>query len=189
MISTRMALLDFNFTYHLAWGVNTLLGREVVRFSTEVPVKRMFAHLEAGGGVVLSGVFPLSDGRKLRHVVSLAVTLEEDGQIVGVIIDDPFGDWRTDYKNCCGNDVEINLEEFTRIFRPCGGNVLSGFIWWREEEIEISSLDGPGQCVIDCIYKHFMDDRLVQNGGGVGLHGPPAGYTVAKGGHIYHRNF
>ena len=74
----------------------------------------------AGGGVVLSGVFPLLDGRKFRHVVSPAGTLEEDGQIVGVIIDDPFGDWRTDYKNCRGNDVEMNLEEFARIFRPCG---------------------------------------------------------------------
>jgi hypothetical protein len=102
----------------LEWGVNTLLGRTVVQFSTEVLITTLFDHIHKGGGAVLSGEFPLKNGKKLRHIVSLAGTVEDDGETVGVIIDDPYGDWRTDYQDCRGNDVEMSLLEFQGVFRP-----------------------------------------------------------------------
>ncbi|MDT8297887.1 MAG: hypothetical protein RQ801_06280 [Spirochaetaceae bacterium] len=46
--------------------------------------------------------------------------MEDAGETVGVIIDDPYGDWRTDYTDHRGNDVEMSLMEFAGVFRPCG---------------------------------------------------------------------
>jgi len=105
----------------LEWGVNTLLNREVDRFSTGVPIDTIIAHLKKGGGVVLSGEFRLKN-RNLHHIVSLAgFVTDRHEDVTHFIIDDPYGNFRTNYQDQRGNDIWITRDEFVVIFKP-GGN-------------------------------------------------------------------
>ncbi len=104
----------------LEWGVNTLLKRQVDRFSTGVSIETIIAYLKEGGGVVLSGEFRLKN-RNLHHIVSLAgFVTERQEDVTHFIIDDPFGDFRTDYADHHGNNIRITRDEFVGIFKPGG---------------------------------------------------------------------
>lgn len=96
----------------LCAAANEIIEHTIVCFSTETPVSRIKHHLTDGGGVVLSGKFTLSDGSVLNHIVSLAGFGDD-----GFIIDDPYGDFRTDYKDHRGNDIFITNDEFFTIFK------------------------------------------------------------------------
>ena len=104
----------------LQWAVNTLLGKEVDAFSCSIPIPSLVEHLQRGGGAVLSGCFVLSNGKRLRHIVSLAGYMEENDELAGFLLDDPYGDWRRDYIDHRGNDIPMKLEDFHQIFHPCG---------------------------------------------------------------------
>jgi len=72
-------------------GVNTLLNKQVDRFSTGVSIEAIIAHLKKGGVVVLSGEFRLKN-RYLHHIVSLAgFVIERQEDITHFIIDDLMG--------------------------------------------------------------------------------------------------
>ncbi len=104
----------------LEWGVNTLLKRKADSFATNVPVETIIAHLIKGGGVVLSGKFKLTT-RTLNHIVSLAGFVTDNNEdITHFIIDDPYGNFRTDYQNLHGNNIRITRDEFISIFNPTG---------------------------------------------------------------------
>lgn len=96
----------------LCAATNEIIGKKVDFFSTETLVLRIKNHLDDGGGVVLSGKFKLSNGDTLNHIVSLAGYGDE-----GFIIDDPYGNFRTDYKDFHGNDIHITNDEFFTIFK------------------------------------------------------------------------
>lgn len=93
-------------------ATNEIIGKQVDYFSVEVPVLRIKQHLTSGGGVVLSGRFRLSDGTVLNHIVSLAGYGDDC-----FIIDDPYGNFRTDYKDRRGNNIVITEDEFFTIFK------------------------------------------------------------------------
>ena len=108
----------------LEWGVNNLLKKKVVRFSTGVPVEEIIAHLIKGGGVVLSGKFRLKS-RTLNHIVSLAGFItDENEDITHLIIDDPYGNFRTEYQDHRGNNATITKDEFIAIFKPTGNESI-----------------------------------------------------------------
>lgn len=96
----------------LCAAANELIGNPVVFFNTNVSVTRIKNHLTSGGGVVLSGKFPLPDGRVFNHIVSLAGYGDE-----GYLIDDPNGKHKTNYEDHRGNDIFITNEEFLTIFK------------------------------------------------------------------------
>jgi len=105
-------------------GVNTLLSKQVDRFSTGVSIETIIAHLKKGGGVVLSGEFRLKN-RNLHHIVSLArFVTERQKDVTHFIIDDPYGDFRTDYQSQRGNNIRITRDEFVVIFKPGGDENL-----------------------------------------------------------------
>ena len=107
----------------LEWGVNNLLKKKVVRFSTGVPVEEIIAHLIKGGGVVLSGKFKLKS-RTLNHIVSLAGFItDENEDITHLIIDDPYCNFRTEYTDYRGNNVAITKGEFITILSLWGMKV------------------------------------------------------------------
>jgi hypothetical protein len=122
---TGKAILPPNEVHQmLEWGVNTLLKRQLDRFSTEVPVETIISHLIKGGGVVLSGEFRLKN-RNLHHIVSLAgFVTDENEDITHFIIDDPYGNFRTDYQDQHGNNITITRDEFTAIFKPTGNETV-----------------------------------------------------------------
>ena len=101
----------------LQWGVNKWMGEDLDEFSTVARAADLLAQLDSRGGVVLSGRFPLSDG-ELGHIVSLAgyVTLDASNEVIRWTIDDPYGNWHSQYEDSRGNDCDLTLQDFNRIF-------------------------------------------------------------------------
>lgn len=110
----------------LEWGVNYMVGRKVVRFSTTWCIEDIKQNIRNKRPVVLSGDFPFLDRRgnwtTLGHIVVLVGLIErkdEFGNIIKTefIIDDPYGDYHTGYRDQNGNDVIMSEEDFVRIIR------------------------------------------------------------------------
>jgi len=109
----------------LDWAVNRLAGREVMRFRTDATYEWLVAELAAGRAALLSGIFT-----RQGHVVCLVgVRSRQDraelaeacrvrlDEIDGWIVDDPFGDYHTGYKDRHGNDVFFAFDELDRLTR------------------------------------------------------------------------
>ena len=91
-----------------------------IDFLPGVSIETIIAHLKKGGGVVLSGEFRLKK-RNLHHIVSLAGFVTDGNEdVTQFIIDDPYGDFRTDYHDQHGNNILITRDEFVVIFKPTG---------------------------------------------------------------------
>ena len=114
----------------LRWGVNAWIGKEVDRFSLAVRAPELVAALDSGGGAVLSGRFPMPSG-DLGHIVSLAGYVVDDasGELIRWIIDDPYGDWHSQYRVHRGNDIDLTVDQFRQIFdRRRDGNYWAHII-------------------------------------------------------------
>lgn len=98
----------------LEWGVNKYIGEDVDTFGTHWVREDLLAEINLGGGVILSGVFPMNNRGELRHIVSLA-GYSRNGEWLW-IIDDPYGNWHTGYKDQHGNNVPLSVDEFDTIF-------------------------------------------------------------------------
>lgn len=110
----------------LAEGFNELAGRTVARFTTEATRADLALAILDGAGVVVSGSFPYRGGY-LNHVVSLAGFRTNQRNLAGDldpaeiaqwIIDDPYGDFHTDYHDHRGNNVTITVSEWREILKP-----------------------------------------------------------------------
>jgi hypothetical protein len=106
----------------LAEAFNELVGRDVATFyEAGRPSGLIAAYVRAGCGVVLSGRFPYRGGT-IGHIVSLAGYSFDGDEIIEWIIDDPFGDYHTDYTDHRGNNVPVDTDDFRQIFRPPGSD-------------------------------------------------------------------
>lgn len=109
----------------LEWAVNKLMGQKVDKFIERATLKHIITHLLDGGGIVISGIFTVND-RNMGHIVSMAgfytnqdilgVSGVDISQITHIIIDDPYGNYQTDYRDHRGNDILMPIEEFNRTF-------------------------------------------------------------------------
>lgn len=118
----------------LEWGINKMVGKTVDIFQADMCIRQIVFQLINGSGIVLSGQFDLPDGRELGHIVSLAGVVTHQPNLLNVksdlsihmdsiesfIIDDPYGDWTSSYKNHKGNDLEMEAYTFNQIFRRSG---------------------------------------------------------------------
>lgn len=118
----------------LTWAANRLARKLVSVFDTKWDLTTLVHVLVNGSGIVLSGLFPMSNGGDLNHVVSLAgfrlqrpATAEEllrDSQasdrVESWIIDDPYGNWRKDYRDHHGNNISMSTTEWASIIKPIG---------------------------------------------------------------------
>ena len=105
----------------LAWGVNNLVGKDIVRFSTNTPIVDIESALWNGRPSVVSGDWPFIDRHgnhiTIGHIVILVgLFLDKNGKKF-YIIDDPYGDYHTKYKNKNGNDIIMPEEDFLNIVR------------------------------------------------------------------------
>lgn len=126
----------------LAHFTNEWVGKQVVTFSTSVRLEDILRHVAIMKlGAVVSGVFDMSDGRQLNHVVSVAGVVYRGAidsdtfvidDVVSVIIDDPYGDYRTGYTRHQGNDVKVPLSEFNQIMKKANSltEKWAHLIWW-----------------------------------------------------------
>lgn len=76
-----------------------------------------------GGAAVLSGLFVAEGKKTIGHVVAaVGYKADEAGNITHFIIDDSWGDYRTEYANHNGKAVEMPLADFNSKIRHCGAD-------------------------------------------------------------------
>jgi len=93
-------------------AVNRIVGAKVTAFETKKTVHNIFVELEAGHPVVITGSFT-----SFGHAVAVVgVTYTPGGEIKEFVVDDPYGDFRTDYKSHKGNNIHIPIPEFIDIW-------------------------------------------------------------------------
>ena len=121
----------------LAYGTNLflrqkgLLGDEAdaVEFSERRSLSQFIRALDFGGACVTSGLFTFKSKKVCGHVVAVVgYKTDEEGNVVSLIIDDPWGDYRTYYENVRGNDIEMPIADFKKIIRPAGQDIKIGHI-------------------------------------------------------------
>jgi len=105
----------------LAYGAGRFLASRgfdatAVTFHTDVSIEEITAAIEAGGAAVVSGQFS-QNGKPLHHIVA-AVGYGTDKDGFYFIIDDPWGNHKTDYKDHNGKGVKMYLPDFNRIMKP-----------------------------------------------------------------------
>lgn len=111
----------------LDWAANKVIGKEVSTFVSNTTVPEMLTKLFNGYGVVLSGVYHLTNGKIYYHITSLAgvvtaipystdnISLIQSADIVSFIIDDPYGDYHTNYTDHHGSHIEMPYNDFITI--------------------------------------------------------------------------
>jgi len=87
-----------------------------VVFNTAVSITEIINAVNSGGAAVVSGQFS-QNGKPLHHIVAV-VGYGEDKDGFYFIIDDPWGNHKTDYKNHNGKGVRMYLADFNRIMKP-----------------------------------------------------------------------
>lgn len=113
----------------LAYGTNLYLrecgllgdGKNAVLWGEHREISDIQDAIRNGGAAVLSGVFGAEGKRTIGHVVAcVGFRTDENGKLTHFIIDDSWGDYRTEYANRNGNDIEMPLEDFIAMIRNCG---------------------------------------------------------------------
>lgn len=114
----------------LSWGINKLAGKQVSIFTTRATTKELLFRIAVHKAAsCLSGRWT-----SYGHVVTL-VGFESDqadldlahfpdfidlSKVSRIIIDDPYGDGKTGYRDPDGDDVSYTLEEFNQLSRDYG---------------------------------------------------------------------
>jgi hypothetical protein len=118
----------------LSYGTNKWAGKEVTNFTWNSSVQAIIANLLKGKACVLSGRFPYLNKKgeiiEIGHVVcAVGFETEQDGvrednidvsKIKHIIIDDPYGNYRSLYQDKNGNDVMMPYADFVKYIRECG---------------------------------------------------------------------
>ena len=121
----------------LAYGTNLflrqkgLLGDEAdaVEFSERRSLSQFIRAIDFGGTCVTSGLFTFKNKKVCGHVVAVVgYKTDAEGNVLSLVIDDPWGDYRTRYENVRGNDIEMPVADFKKIIRPAGQDIKIGHI-------------------------------------------------------------
>ena len=117
----------------LPWAYKTIGGQGTAIFKTNWTLEQLLFFLLQGSGVVISGRFPHYKKGCIDHVVCLAgfetkqksiqevrgamdIVLDD---ISSFIIDDPYGDYRNEYRSHKGNNISVKFDDFVKMFKPC----------------------------------------------------------------------
>ncbi|MDR0302468.1 MAG: hypothetical protein LBI04_09190, partial [Treponema sp.] len=106
----------------LAYGADRFLKKfgfnsSPVKFLDAVSVQDITAAIDAGGSAVVSGVFPQEGKAALNHIVAVVGYGTDDSGFY-FIVDDPWGDYHSGYKNQKGKGIRMPLEDFDEIMKP-----------------------------------------------------------------------
>ena len=100
----------------LCLGLNRWIGEPIAQFAEAADWRQMVGQLALGGTCVVCGDFPRTSG----HVVALVGAEMEGAQVINWIIDDPYGNYLTNYESERGDDVRMPHADFLRILRTSG---------------------------------------------------------------------
>lgn len=104
----------WNDSYCIAWAVNQAIGKEICKVK-EVTFPEIVEHIKSGGAVVIGGGF-LTGGTSGHFVCIVGFKFADDTSITDVIVDDPYGNYNTDYKDHFdGDDIVIKLPDFVKM--------------------------------------------------------------------------
>lgn len=120
--------------YHavLAYGTNLWMNAKVVSFTTTSNLAAILYSLIQNRAVVLSGLWS-----GLRHIVCAVgfVTTQQNilsasspadidlNKVTSIIVDDPFGNYKTKYQDVNGNDISVTLVDFKVICREFNSDI------------------------------------------------------------------
>lgn len=114
----------------LVWLDGEIMERTVSRFDNAYPVRSHLWRLLQGEVLIWSGLFC----ERLHHVVC-GVGFETDqtdvedaedpddidlNRVTAFIMDDPYGNWRTDYRDHRGDDIRMPVEVWGDTMKPLG---------------------------------------------------------------------
>ena len=103
----------WNDSYCIAWAVNKALGKEICKV-VKATMDEMITHVANGGAVSIGGGF-LSGGTS-GHFVCVVGIETNDNTVKNIIIDDPYGNYNTNYKDHFdGNDIKIPVDKFIKL--------------------------------------------------------------------------
>jgi hypothetical protein len=113
-------MIPQNFSGCLVWGINKIVGRKVDRFTMQGSLQQMIWEINQGHPIIMSGRFTKSGHfvclvgfRTLQHKSDFKAQESVDINAVDyVIVDDPYGNWYTDYKNHKGNNIKFDLQKY-----------------------------------------------------------------------------
>jgi len=105
----------------LAYGAGRFLKNlgydaAAIEFRDSVSVNEIVGAIDAGGAAVLSGIFQ-QNRKPLNHIVA-AVGYGNDKNGFYFIIDDPWGNYHTDYKDHNGKGIRMPMADFAKIMKP-----------------------------------------------------------------------
>ena len=100
----------------LDMGINLWIGCHAVRMSESASAQMIMDHIERGGTGLVSGMFPTTQG----HFVAVVGFQGDLGAPAPEywIIKDPWGDYRTAYKNYYGNNIYMPYFVYIDIAKP-----------------------------------------------------------------------
>ena len=99
----------------------------VIEFGENWEIRDIEKIIMDGGAFVASGVFAAEGKKTIGHVVAVVgFRTDEDGSVTHFVLDDSWGDYRTEYKIQNGNDVEMPAADFMKLLRPCGFPIKMG---------------------------------------------------------------
>ncbi len=105
----------------LDWIVERAYGKLLLRYVESIGFDDVIASIDRGRAVVLRGLFTAAG-----HVVACVgyVCVEDvggkPGALSALVVDDPWGNYLTGYKDHNGENVEIPVETMIEILRPVG---------------------------------------------------------------------
>jgi len=98
----------------IAWAVNKVIGKEIC-IVKDATFSEIVEHVKSGGAVIIGGGF-LSGGTSGHFVCIVGFKFADDTSITDVVIDDPYGNYNTHYKDHFdGNDIAIKLPDFIKM--------------------------------------------------------------------------
>lgn len=109
-----------NVSQCLQWGINIMVGREIDNFRQDGSLALLIWELMEGRPVIMSGQFTAS-GHFVTVVGCVSSQNKSDIQdvedvnehdIEEFIIDDPFGNYHSGYKNHHGNNIHFDRDKF-----------------------------------------------------------------------------
>ena len=112
-----------NVSGMLAWGINRFVGKDVDHFVETGTLQLMIWHLFNGKPLIMSGSFTKSGHfvavmgfytRQHREYITSALGVDLC-RIDYIIVDDPYGNWHTGYRNHRGNNIHFDLQTFNHL--------------------------------------------------------------------------
>lgn len=92
--------------------------------------------IDQGGAVVMSGRFQDQRSGEIGHIVAVVgYQADEAGEITHVILDDPWGDYETQYRVQRGDDVFMPISDWMSMIREQNNPVKFGHIISKYREV------------------------------------------------------